>query len=113
MLTREQILAAKDLQREEVKVPEWGGSVLVQMMSGTARDAFEASIVVNGEPDTSNMRAKLAAATIVDDKGIPLFTEDDVAALGRKSATALDRVLHAAQRLNRLGDKELQDLAKN
>jgi len=113
MLTRDQILAADDLRRVEVKVPEWGGAVFVQMMSGAARDEFEASIVVDGVPDTTNMRAKLAAATIVDDNGNLLFTAADVAALSRKSAAALDRVLSAAQKLNRIGDKELKELVGN
>jgi len=113
MLTREQILHSDDLKRVEVKVPEWGGTVRVQMMSGAARDEFEAGIVVDGQPDTTNMRAKLAAATLVDDNGRLLFTPADVEALGRKSAAALDRVLAAAQKLNRIGDKELQELVGN
>ncbi len=36
---------ADDLPRETVSVPEWGGEVLVRTMSGTDRDAFEASLL--------------------------------------------------------------------
>ena len=41
MLSRDTILAKNDVKVEEVKVPEWGGSVLVRGMSGDQREAFE------------------------------------------------------------------------
>ena len=113
MLTREQILAADDLSRETVDVPEWGGSVVVQMMRGSDRDAFEASIITEGKPDLRNMRAKLAAACIVDESGKRLFSVADVDALGAKSAKALERVTSVAQRLNRLGDEQLEEIKGN
>ena len=46
ILSKEAILAADDLPREKVNVPEWGGEVLVRTMSGTDRDAFEASLQI-------------------------------------------------------------------
>ena len=45
MLTREQILQSDDLPCETVPVPEWGGEVQVRTMTGTDRDAFEASLI--------------------------------------------------------------------
>ena len=113
MLSRDQILGADDLRRERVEVPEWGGHVFVGMMTGTARDAFEASIVNDGKPDLSNMRAKLAVACMVDEAGRAIFGPGDVTALAAKSATALDRVVKVAQRLNRLGDAELEEMRGN
>ena len=113
MLTREQILAHDDLKRETVDVPEWGGSVIVQTMTGADRDAFEASIVSGGKPDMRNMRAKLAAACIVNEAGERLFSVVDVEALGAKSAGALERIVRVAQRLNRLGDAQLEELKGN
>lgn len=114
MLSREQILAADDRPREEVEVPEWGGTVLVAAMSGTERDRFEASIVTGkGETDLSNMRAKLVAATLVDGDGNMLFSQGDIEALGRKNAAALERVVQVAQRLNRIGNKQLEELRGN
>ncbi len=45
ILTKEAILAADDLPRETVLMPEWGGDVYVRTMSGTDRDAFESSLI--------------------------------------------------------------------
>jgi len=114
MLTRDQILKAKDRKTETVKVPEWGGEIIVATMSGHDRDAFEASIVTSeGKTNLQNMRAKLVAACAVDADGNRLFKPADIEALGGKSASALDRIAQAAQRLNRLGDKQLEELKGN
>lgn len=114
MLTREQILAAADLPRESVDVPEWGGTVIVQTMTGADRDAFEASVITaDGKPNLRNMRAKLVAACVVDESGHRLFTAADIEALGGKSASALERISRVAQRLNRMGDEQLEELKGN
>lgn len=117
ILTREQILQAQDLRTEEVPVPEWGGSVLVRGMTGAERDAFEASIVEmhgkNSQVNMANVRAKLAARTIVDEAGERLFTEKDIEALGKKNATALQRIFEVAQRLSGIGQADIEELVKN
>jgi hypothetical protein len=114
MLTRDQILSTDDLKRELVEVPEWGGSVYVAMMSGGARDAWESSLMgKNGKVDMEDVRAKLAAACIVDESGVRLFTASDVAALSKRSSVALDRVVTVARRLNRLGEKEIEEALGN
>lgn len=116
-LSKEQILSADDCKRRTVAVPEWGGDVLVSTMTGTARDAWEQSLLIrkNGktEPNMENMRARLVAATLVDDEGKRLFTDDDVSALGKKSAAALERVCKVAQALNGIGEAELEELKGN
>lgn len=112
MLTRDQILAVNDRQTETVAVPEWGGDVLVSIMSGAARDAWEAGLVTRkgnkAEPNLQNMRARLVAACVVDQDGNRLFSDADADALGSKSSAALDRVCKVAQRLNGLTDDELE-----
>jgi len=113
ILSKEQILQADDLRREQVVVPDWDGSVFVQTMTGIDRDAFELSLTKDGKASIENMRAKLCARTIVDENGNRLFTEDDVEALGKKSATALDRIFEVAQRLNGIGADAMEKLAKN
>ena len=45
MLSRDQILKAKDIKKETVNVPEWGGKVIVMGMTGKRRDEFEQEIV--------------------------------------------------------------------
>lgn len=108
-LSRDAILAADDLPRELVEVPEWGGSVWVGTMSGRDRDEFERLVTAG----TENARARLALVCLQDDAGQRLFTPDDVAALGAKSSAALTRVAQVALRLNRLGDSAIEDAKGN
>ena len=115
-LTRDAILAAASLKTEDVKVPEWGGTIRVRELTGRERDEWEASLAVQrGKqmvPDVANMRAKLAARCIIGEDGEPLFTQSDVHALGDLSAAALDRVFEVASRLSGLNEKDLEDLGK-
>jgi len=116
-LGRDAILAAKSLRTEEVDVPEWGGTVLVRELSGRERDEWEASLAVQrGKtmvPDVANIRAKLAARTIVGDDGESVFTQQDVAALGELSAAALDRVFDVASRLSGLNPEDVEAMTGN
>lgn len=114
ILSKDDILKIKDSRSQKVDVPEWGGEVIVSTMSGFARDQFEASILgKNGGMNTVNLRAKLVAACCVDEQGELLFKESDVIKLGKKSCTALDKIFEAAQKLNGIGEQEMEDLAKN
>ena len=104
-----------DLQTAVVNVPEWGGDVMVMGLSGTERDALEASLVVqkgkNTTTNLNNLRAKLVQKCVVDPetKG-RVFGEADIAALGRKSAVALQRVFDVARELSGLGDSDVEEL---
>lgn len=116
MLNREAILAAADLKFEDVPVPEWGGSVRIGSMTGLQRDAWEQSLVPKKKGDgvdVSNIRARLVAACAIDENGVCIFTEADAAALGKKSAAALDRCAKVAQRLNGLTEEDVKDAVKN
>ncbi|QDH92118.1 tail assembly chaperone [Streptomyces phage Dubu] len=118
-LTADQILNADDLQREPVQVPEWGGTVLVQGMTGTERDRFEAAMMTDNMSGISkdkaldNYRARLAAACIVDESGKRLFQGSAVKRLGEKNAQALTRVVEVASRLSGLTDSDVQELTGN
>ena len=120
MLNRDQILKANDLKTETVAVPEWGGEVLVRMMTGTARDKFEEQTFFAGrkkggktEVSFDNIRARLVAAVLVDEEGNLLFSPSDIAELGKKSAAALDRIFTVAQKLNGFTKEDIDELAKN
>lgn len=112
-LSRASILAADDLKREEVDVPEWGGTVYIAAMTGAMRDAWEASLAPGGKLDIGNIRARLVAYAAVDEAGARLFGDADAEALGRKSAAALDRCAKVAQRLNGLTGDDLEAARKN
>lgn len=116
-LTAEQIRTVDDKQYEDVDVPEWGGTVRVRGMSGTERDAYEASILEQRGNDRkvnlANARAKLVVRCLVDENGALLFTPDDVRVLGRKSAKALERVFDAARRASGMTEADIEKLTEN
>lgn len=121
-MTRDGILETDDTVYEDVPVPEWNrknpnAKVRVRSLTGTDRDAFETSLLVgtgkNQRMSTLNIRAKLAALSIVDYLGEPLFALEDILALGKKNAAALDRVFEVAQRLSGISDADVEELAKN
>lgn len=117
ILTRDAILGVADLKTDHVEVPEWGGVVLVRGLTGAERDQFEAdSLVGRGkrrEVNLRNFRARLVARTVVDEQGNRLFTDADVEALARKSASAIARVYDVAARLSGLTDEDVDELVGN
>jgi hypothetical protein len=117
-LDKDSILKAEDLETEEVDVPEWGGRVRVQALSGRDRDAYEASCLqerAKGQMvhNLLNVRAKLVVRCLVDGEGNRLFADTDANALGQKSSAALDRVFEVAARLSRLNSEDVEELAGN
>lgn len=116
-LTRDAILQATDLTFEDVQVPEWGGMVRVRGLTGAERDAFEASVVERqgkqSKLNMTNIRARFVALVVVDGEGKRLFSDADVAALGRKSGVALNRVFEVAQRLSGITETDMSELEKN
>lgn len=113
-LTAEEILALDDMRTVTVEVPEWNTSVKVRTITGAERDAWELSQLADRKGNTlSNLRASFVAITAVKDDGTLIFTPQQVAALGNKSAKALDRIYTAAATLNGLTKKDEEELAKN
>lgn len=117
VLTKNAILSQSDREIELVEVPEWGGVVFVRSLSGEERDQFEASIIERNGRDVRtnlrNLRARLVVLAACDESGAPIFTPGDAAALGAKSAAALDRIFSVAQRLSGLRENDVQELAEN
>lgn len=120
LLDRSAILGAQDLKTEDVAVPEWNGTVRVRCLTAAERDAYEASFITfKGGKAQQNLdamaqiRARMVSLTAVNEAGERLFTEADVAALAAKSAAAVNRVFEAAQRLNRVTDEDVKELAGN
>ncbi len=116
-LGRDAILDADDRKYEVVDCPEWGGKVRVRNLTGAQRDAYEESIVkTNGSSrqiNLANARAKLVVLAVVDGEGRPVFTSDDVRALGRKSAAPIERIFDAARSLSGMSEEDVEKLAEN
>lgn len=111
MLTRDQILAARDLETEVVSVPEWGGDVRIGVMSGKAREILMDSLAE--QQPLSRFQALMLASTVVDDAGTPIFSADDVEQLRGKSTEVLVRLVEVAMRLNKIGQTAVEEAEKN
>lgn len=115
-LSKQDILQASDLPTEEVYVPEWGGSVLVRGMTAAERDRFEAEIVRQTREgvkvELHGIRAKLCAMAIVDEQGNRLFSDEEIAILGNKSASALQRIFEVALRLSRFSGEAIAEMGE-
>lgn len=113
MLNREQILAAPDLRRETVAVPEWGGDVVVSELSAAALAeflgmAFDDAGKAKLAPVLFN--AHLAAAAIVGEDGKPLFAGGELVG---KNPQVVARVAEVANRLNFLHAGAVEEVAGN
>lgn len=117
LLTKEQIEKASDRVAELVKVPEWGGEVMVGTMTGTERDEWELALCQDRGADEkanlANLRARLCAMTLQDADGNLLFSRDDIDSLGKKSSIALERIFRVARKLNKLNKSDIDELTKN
>lgn len=114
MLSKDEILAMTKLKTTVVNVPEWGGEVIVSEMSGADRDAWEGALRDRDKKGhLISPRAKLVLFCVVDEKGARIFSDSDLDALGRLSASALDAVCDAAMELNALRSDDLKESEKN
>jgi uncharacterized membrane protein YuzA (DUF378 family) len=117
LLSKSDIFGADDRRTEDVHVPEWGGTVRLRGLSGAERDAYEASLQkqVNGKPvqDLRNFRARLVALSAINEEGLPLFEQNEVAALAGRSSAALSRLFDVACRLSGITDDDVKDLEGN
>jgi hypothetical protein len=117
LLTKEQILRVKDIETRTVNVPEWGGDVLVRSLSATERDYFESKLVDQSggkvRANLQNIKARLASMAIADEDGNRVFTEQEIAILGTKSAAALNRISEAITDMSGISKKDMDELAGN
>lgn len=119
MSLRDRLLAAAELPRESVSVPELGETFTVQGMNGLQRDDFEASLfttTANGRRRIfapANIRAKLLVRCVIDpETGERLFNDGDVDVVGQIRADVLDRLFSVAQRLSGISDRDVEELGK-
>ncbi len=107
LLSKAAILAAKDLKHEDVDVPEWGGAVRIQQMTGATAEEFAKSAA-----DGRFSITRYVAACMVDKNGDRLFSDAEVEEMGRKNAAVIQRLFKVAQRLNN-DTASVEDVAKN
>lgn len=117
LLSKELILKADDLPTRDEEVAEWGGTVRLRTLTGTERDDFEASLIemkgTEQKPNLRNLRARLVALCIVNEAGVRIFAQQDIAALGKKSALVLDRIFGICQDMNGLSQTDIESLVED
>ncbi len=113
---REVLLGATTVPTEVVVLPELGVSVTVRGMTGSERDAFEATCWEGrGKKrafSSKDVRAKLIASCCLDEKGQRAFSDADVQSLGQVRADVIDRLFGVAQRLSGMTDQDVDDLGQ-
>lgn len=115
ILTREQIEKVDDLTTKivQVEVPEWGGSVHLRPMTVAELDAYSNAVMRAKGSGVDDFRSKLVACCLCDEKGNRLFSDKEVATLARKSGVVIDRLYRAADELNDVGPKKVEEVAGN
>jgi len=126
LLTKANILAAKDILFEDVHVPEWASGemdpekcfVVIKTLNGKERDAFEASMIQGvgraQRIDVQNVRAKFCSLIIVDpDTHERMFGKPEIDTLAQKSSAALDRVYAAGMKLSKFSKEDIDEIVGN
>lgn len=111
MLTKADILAADDFQTESVEVPEWGGTVLLRVLS--AADAMQLAQSAESGKVSGEMAGRWLVKSIVDDKGERLFQDSDAKTLAGKSFRVVQQLFEKLLTLNGLTDDSQKALEKN
>lgn len=126
LMSREQILAAADIEFEDLDLSDISGWGVVRVKDLTAkeRDRLEQAVVVertervNGKQRKTtglreNIRATFCAACIVDENLQVIFSKSDIEALGQKSAKALDRIFSLVRSRNGISEDDVAELEGN
>ncbi|NTV50938.1 MAG: hypothetical protein HGA20_15020 [Geobacteraceae bacterium] len=103
LLDKNSILSAKDLKRETVPCPEWGGDIIIQEISALDRDRLWPALVDGeGKNDPINLASKVLVRCIVAEDGTRIFCDAEADDLGKKSSEVINRLFKVAERLNTL-----------
>jgi hypothetical protein len=123
-LTKDQILAADDISFRDVPVPEWpdadGAPGIVRVAGLNAKEASSFSsklVALDGkgnvkELQMDNFLPELLQRSLVDENFKPLFSKQDIEALGKKSAAVMKRLGDVAMELSGLSDTAKKEAEK-
>jgi hypothetical protein len=101
------ILNSSDRKTIPVDVPEWGGIVLVQSMTG------EEAAQLGDAGSKAEGIARIVALSLVDEAGHHLFTVEDIPKLQKKSFRAMVRIQDVVLELNGLTAEAQKILKKD
>ncbi len=122
LLTRSQIIEAKDIKEEYVPVPEWAPKdvdpdachVLVVGLNGHRRDAYQKLLHQarsKGALDTTGFATKYVIAVVTDpETRKQLFNDHDLTLLQAKSTAPMDRIQKMGQKLSGQDDESIKEI---
>lgn len=116
--TASQLKAASRPKPKDVPVPELGEGVVVPVWPMTALEWTQFQLEQQGKDGKPNAKAKQVRQRLVirccrDDDGQPLFTADDIDAIGTLHAGIVERLVDAALEVSGLKAPDLETAAKN
>lgn len=109
-LDRKSILAADDVRKEKVAVPEWKGDVFLRVLTGTDRDRFEESYA---DQKMKAFRIRFLLLALCDEDGERLFNDDEADILGKKSSVVINRLFEAGWKLNAFTQEAVDALGED
>lgn len=120
LLSKNQIDGSVDRKWEDVEVPEWGGTVRLVELSSADRGYLEAgSIVAQGSSASVRVeslktyRERLVAFSMVDEGFNRLYSNREIAELGKKSGKVIERLAAKVQELSSMGRYAVQEAEGN
>lgn len=102
MSLRDRIIAADDIGRHLVEVPEWGVEIEVRTLSAGMRTRMlKTAQTAEGEVDLELLYPTVLIATCYDpETDEPVFTSDDIQIIQEKSATAVEALAQKAMEVS-------------
>lgn len=114
-LTKAEIDGCKDGDPKKMEVPEWGGHIYIRTLGLRDWRAFQKRIAAADEniDELEALQYELAAMSICDEQGEPLYTKEDAESLSNRNGLALQRVIDTALAANGVSDDDVEDEVKN
>lgn len=109
IISREQLLAVDDLEKETVEVKQWGGAVIVSEMTGVERAEFDELLEKEGGGEKTIPVLLLFA--LRDANGDRLF--QSVEEVQKRSWRTTSKLFDIAARVNRIRTADVEKQEKN
>lgn len=115
--TKDGILAFRQKAGAIHSVSAFGGIVYFKEWTSEERDKFEASLITGRgkaqRVSTANIRAKMFCRSVVTKDGAQIFSDEDVAEIGKLPAAEVEKVYAEIQKYNSVSDEDVEELAGN
>lgn len=100
MLSARDILDKEDLKKKIIYIEEWDGNVRIQSMTAADAEKFKDL----KDKDLSDSMVSAIIMSVVDEYGNPLFDQEHVEALKKKSIKAFMTIQNEVLKLNGFDD---------